>query len=527
MLKFARTKNIFLLAVALLVGLSFVFSACDLFKESEVEIEIVPSEYYYSDVIESSLKLYSWLPADDGTMKLTECSDVFPCGGTAKYDANAKRLKLSSPVPGDRVEFDVAPRILSNELQLNAQKYQIQVIADLKSPSADGVEPIDVLDVSINNVMYSTNSLTFASKWIDVVDAESELVHISIEMPLDTSGDIMPKWENEVKFKIMTRVFYDNSDDMVTDPIAADDADPELIAIFNADDLQYVCDKYNMGLISSSAEIKLYNSVSVKNNKWISIGAERGFGGSFDGQGYSINLPGAVLIDDEFKPDRYQSLFGTVAPAQGSDKQPRISNVNVFGYVSAYENAGVIARCADSAVFENCHVINSTLIGLHCVGGMVGSAENCTFKDCSVDNSYIIGVPRNAIDANNVNTGDKVGGLVGQSQGDIRLENCTVSDVTISAYRDLGGLVGYVGGSYTISGNTLTNVALTIDRTVASADPSDANKRCAASSFVGNYRDEVQDAMQTYEQQLAEQFQNSTTHVTVERINCHCPICGN
>ena len=110
--------------------------------------------------------------------------------------------------------------------------------------------------------------------------------------------------------------------------------------------------------------------------------------------------------------------------------------------ISGNHYAGAIAGNALSAIIDNCKAYNVeiTLTPLH-----TGSAEDL---------------------ANGYDYGDKAGGIVGlMGDWSDKVTNCYVEDVTITAYRDFGGIVG--AGHGTISNNKVNGAYLIQDLTNA------------------------------------------------------------
>ncbi len=105
------------------------------------------------------------------------------------------------------------------------------------------------------------------------------------------------------------------------------------------------------------------------------------------------------------------------------------------------------------------------------VGQLYGSIDNCHVNDAEIKV-----VPNSVGDS--YDNGDKVGGIVGwlgDNDNNHYLTNCTADDVNITAYRDLGGIAGYVARSTNISGNKVTNSKLTGDQSVNNYGDKDFN----------------------------------------------------
>ena len=178
--------------------------------------------------------------------------------------------------------------------------------------------------------------------------------------------------------------------------------------------------------------VKLGDNVDLNNVSWTPIGRigatstdfTYAFKGTFDGQGYTVsNL--------DVKNDGWAGVFGIAHSAE-------IKNLTVStASIASNRMAGAI------------------------VGQLYGSIDNCHVK-----NAEIMVVPN--VVGDSYDNGDKVGGIVGWlgDNGNNRtLTNCSATDVKIGAYRDVGGIVGYVASSTTVSGNKVENVEITVDQT--------------------------------------------------------------
>ncbi len=177
--------------------------------------------------------------------------------------------------------------------------------------------------------------------------------------------------------------------------------------------------------------VKLGGNIDLHSSAWTPIGRigttstdfTYAFKGTFDGQNYTIsNL--------DVNTHGWAGVFGIAYSAT-------INNLTVDG-VSIRAN-----RMAGSVV-----------------GQLYGSIDNCHVKDA------IIMVTPNAVDGTYDN-GDKVGGIVGWigDNGNNRtLTNCSATNVKLGAYRDVGGIAGYVASSTTVSGNTVDELEITVDQ---------------------------------------------------------------
>ncbi|HWP79459.1 MAG TPA: InlB B-repeat-containing protein [Candidatus Acidoferrum sp.] len=163
----------------------------------------------------------------------------------------------------------------------------------------------------------------------------------------------------------------------------------------------------------------LSGGLDLSGHFWTPIGTgNRGFGGTFDGGGYTISN---MTIGTAAAPSplRYIGLFGHTYPTDIGT-----------AVIEDLELAG-ISVCAESGSLS--------------VGGVVGWAENTLLSNCTVSGS--IDASSTAIDMDN-----GIGGLVGVlncyiDRNGTDIENCS-SDVSLTTGEDyvqsVGGLVGYI-----------------------------------------------------------------------------------
>jgi len=189
--------------------------------------------------------------------------------------------------------------------------------------------------------------------------------------------------------------------------------------------------------------IKLAADINLNNIDWTPIGRigttstdfTYAFKGTFDGQGHTIsNL--------DVSNEGWAGLFGLAYKA--TIKDVKIKDVNLY----SNRMTGAV------------------------VGQLYGSIE-----DCHVENVKIKVVP-NADESGKYDNGDKVGGIVGwigDNNNNHHLTGCSAKNVEITAYRDIGGIAGYVAWSTTIENNTVTDIKLVVDQITNFYGEKDAN----------------------------------------------------
>lgn len=152
-------------------------------------------------------------------------------------------------------------------------------------------------------------------------------------------------------------------------------------------------------------------------------------------------------------------------PFQGTfdGKDHTVSNlkVNNLGWAGLFGHAGR----GGAATIRNLKISGATIYSSRMAGTVVGQLYG-DLENCHVSDVKIVVVP-NAVDGGYDN-GDKVGGIVGwlgDNGNGHHVTNCSVEKASLSAYRDLGGIVGYAAWSTTISGNSVRDTEIVIDQT--------------------------------------------------------------
>lgn len=180
--------------------------------------------------------------------------------------------------------------------------------------------------------------------------------------------------------------------------------------------------------------VKLEADINLNNVNWTPIGHCEpvnkahyavNFRGTFDGNGHIISN---LNVTNNYRA----GLFGQMV--KGTIKNVTLKNVTL----NTHHYAGAILAWGeegnDDIVIENCHVD----------GGAI-----------TVTPELIDGVYDN---------GDKAGGIVGFLYHGAVI-NSSAKNLTLSAYRDLGGIVGHIEGA-TISGNNVDDIDLVCDQTL-------------------------------------------------------------
>lgn len=176
---------------------------------------------------------------------------------------------------------------------------------------------------------------------------------------------------------------------------------------------------------------------------------DKGFYGSFDGQGHTIS---GIKINN---PDAdFQGVFGNL---KGKVNNLVVSNCSIVGRQNIGAIAGRFIKGINesdiSGTIENCSVSNVTLKGINYIGGIAGTSEKGTIIGCA-SAATITGTGSGGHQAK------WLGGIVGATSDNSVLTNNLFTG-TISDNREdyIGAIVG-VNGSATLTNNLYTSAGL-------------------------------------------------------------------
>lgn len=203
--------------------------------------------------------------------------------------------------------------------------------------------------------------------------------------------------------------------------------------IYSAKGLQWLAEQVNGGNNFSGKTITLTADIDLDGIDWRPIGNVTSypgitFAGTFDGGEHTISN---LTTSDNTTAHASAGLFGSIT---GKVRNLKLENVNVSsshyaGAIVGYSSAGV------GMEISNCHVNGGTI---------VSSPE--------------------AVNGGHDN-GDKVGGIIGYTVAGDVVKGCSVSNITVSGYRDIGGIAG--GSAANVSNCTATAVTIVQDNTNA------------------------------------------------------------
>ena len=177
--------------------------------------------------------------------------------------------------------------------------------------------------------------------------------------------------------------------------------------------------------------IKLMNDIDLSGSYWTPVGNVNDyptvtFKGTFDGQNHVISN---LTASDDAAVYAAAGLFGSIT---GTVKNVTLKNVNIRS--THYAGAVVGYSSTNGATIENCHVDGGTITT---VPEYTGSAYD---------------------------NGDKAGGIIGYYVTSDKVTNCSAKNLTITAYRDFGGIVG-CGPESGMTDCSVENITLVQDNT--------------------------------------------------------------
>ena len=379
----------------------------------------------------------------------------FLCGGTATVDESNGTISvtLKNIAPGDKVVLSV--NIFSDSTI--SCKYRFSLTCNDYTELINGLR----IDATYGNIEIT------APGYSDWMDSMPQTGNISVELPTDAGNEYQNK---SIVLRFTVEAYQSNASIITMGN-----------GIYSADDLRLFAFSVNGGKTYAGEEVNLLADIDLNNVNWTPIGlnadSSKVFKGTFCGNNHTItNLK--VVRDTSYEAvGLFGALNGTVKDLNIVGAE--IRHISAPGSNGATSNgtAVVAGSIYNSGLIENVTVTgneNSPVIveGNRYVGGIAGYVYG-DVKSCSVSNITLKAVPDN--ETGKFDNGDKVGGIIGYlGEGDHSIINNRVTDVNLTAYRDVGGIIG-AGHLTEFDDNKSYNVSITVDQNTNFYETKDHN----------------------------------------------------
>lgn len=175
------------------------------------------------------------------------------------------------------------------------------------------------------------------------------------------------------------------------------------------------------------------------------------------------------LVDDIYLGGKSWTPIGTVVSVpsvafygtfDGNGKT--IHDLNASDNTPNYSTAGLFGSLVSATIID-LTIENAVVKSNHYAGVICGYSEGeSTIQNCKVSNATVTSTPE--LLGAKWDNGDKVGGIAGYIVS-AEVTGCTVENAAIQGYRDLGGIVGYANTTSKVTGNALKGtVTITVDK---------------------------------------------------------------
>lgn len=374
------------------------------------------------------------------------------CGGIVGYN-NAGKVTIKNCLSIGTIETKEANDGMffgrlngSNSVFSNNYYVGEHVNGTASGKSASGSAPIEVTDAQLasGEICFLLNgSVSGGTNWFQTLNDD--------DYPFPYNGNVHdPIYANgsfncDMTPKEGSTVVYSNANSSIVDPHNFADG---FCTVCNAFDATYMtANAEGIFEIGTPAQLKwfatyvnqvnpavdaiLTANIDLSSIEWTPIGKGVYYGGTFDGQGFTVSNLTYVGSGD------CNGLFGGV-------KDATVKNFSINGsLVCAGSWTGAIGR-AENAIISNVHsalTIETPATGVfHHAGGVVGGSYNPTTVDrCSFSGTLTV----------NAESHDCFGGIMGYTTDYCTVKNCinygTVSFAKNSCYA--GGIIGYINSA--------------------------------------------------------------------------------
>ena len=373
-------------------------------------------------------------------------------------------LNLLDGTVSDNTSTDIvldAANIPTHTLTVSSTDYK-QLGLNYLLVGNEGEQGLIKADLTVLNAAGEINTLAFSN------------IPVQRNYRTNIIGDLLT---SAVNFNVNIDPMYEDDDKVVEAwdgvAVAPETTDPadNIIHITSAAELAWVSEQVAGGNTFAGKTVQLDADINLNNQAWTPIGADaddaaHAFQGTFDGNNKTISN---LNVDLTAAPAyRSAGLFGAVrGSAVLKDFTVNGATVKNITTGSATDNGtavvvGSLSYNETGGTISNVTVKNAVVEGNRYVGGIAGYGAG-TITGCTVQGLTLTATPDNL--TGSYDNGDKAGGIIGYINGAASITNNTVSDFTIKAYRDFGGIVGCGDlTTATVTGNSATNGTLTVDQ---------------------------------------------------------------
>lgn len=336
----------------------------------------------------------------------------------------------------------------------------IQYIADIRTPEECSVKFVNGTTLrEIKNPRM--NFMVSMNYWnYDVVYADE-----SVKLEGKEGVLLMPQkvWDGQRKTKPHS-----------TSEWNIDGVSTKFYDVVEVSDLVWLAEKYNEG----SGEVKgisimLYQDLDLNWHEWTPI---KNFSDYFIAQEFEIRN---LKITSTELSDQAAGLIGTLNNGAVIDLTINGAIVDHIsapksGTTSTSNGTAIVAGTVfPDGILQNVAVRNAQISGNRYLGGIAGYVYG-SIIECEADGIKLIAIPDDL--TGNYDNGDKVGGIVGYSARDNNgsINGNTAKNITITGYRDLGGIAG-AANSNCLESNSVENINITVDQKTNSYGTKDSN----------------------------------------------------
>ena len=381
------------------------------------------------------------------SMGVAQENNVFENGGGATFAGET--LTISLMAPGDKVTFNITGTNTSNVT--TQYRYIVKC--------AEGTELIRALTITIGDKTFN-DFASYTSAWATLA-AETAFapIPVVIEMPENVGNRFQGL---ETKIQILVEAVQGNAEvtgeetveilpdewDGTADTAWYDATQTEFV-LKNAEELAGLSSLVADGISFANTTIKLDRDLDLMDLNFTPVGNwDNVFEGDFDGQGH--------IIYNLYINDPALEGAGLIGVAQNAViKGICVENVNIDAYSMV---ATIVGSPYTGCTVSDCHVTGDVNIVAEYAyaGGIVG------YGYMNIDNCSVIADGTGTITAKERNA---VGGISAWLlEGNFSLTNCTVKNLNMTGWANVGGLTGFVHYNNLIDGCTVENVTLTKTR---------------------------------------------------------------